>query len=277
MDSKHELDLSMIAEVMNSSNMEGYIDPRTGEVHVGMDGEFFDAEGNVAHLDPYDLVEIPDGNTSDAYEDMVAFAEMLPAGRRQSELLDALEGRGAFRRFKDRVHTGDDMLGRTFSRFADTRTQLRALDWLREDSLITEDEFRTLSEQREAVLDEIREELSATTSRDTDAVAALERELQTAECRADAARVDALLAADFEEIGASGRRWTRTEILALLADESDAAEIEMSDLRTDLLGEDLALVQWESRRGERRARRTSLWRREDGGWRLRHHQGTLLP
>lgn len=108
-------------------------------------------------------------------------------------------------------------------------------------------------------------------------VAALERELQTAACRSTPDRLAVLLAEDFEEIGASGRRWTRKEILARLAEESDAPEIEVVDLRSDLLGADVALVRWESRRGERRALRTSLWRREVDGWRLRHHQGTLIP
>lgn len=278
MDATTEIDLSMIAEAMNSSNVEGYLDPRTGEVQVGMNGEFFDGTGTTLDSEAFeDWIAIPFGQTSDSFQDMVAFAESLPAGRRRSELFDTLEGRGAFRRFKDRVHNGDDMLGRTFSRYASARTQLRALNWLQRESLITEDQFRTLSDPREAVLDEIHEELGGTTSRDTEVVAALERELQTAACRADAVRVEALLAADFEEIGASGRHWTRAEILALLAEESDGAEIEVSDLRSELLTEDLVLVQWESRRGERKARRTSRWRREADGWRLRHHQGTLIP
>lgn len=147
--SKQAIDVFMIADVMNSSNMEGYVDPRTGKVHVGIVGEDCDDEGNVADLDLHGLVKIPDGNTSDAYEDMVAFAEMLPAGRRRTELLDAVEGRGVFRRFKDRVHTGDDMLGRVFSRFGNARSEVRVLEWLGEEGLISEDESRVLGSQRE--------------------------------------------------------------------------------------------------------------------------------
>jgi hypothetical protein len=48
-----------------------------------------------------------------------------------------------------------------------------------------------------------------TTDTDIAAVLRLERELQSAECRRDRARVSALLAEDFSEVGASGRIWDR--------------------------------------------------------------------
>jgi hypothetical protein len=106
----------------------------------------------------------------------------------------------------------------------------------------------------------------------------LERELQSAACRCDRARVSALLAADFSEVGASGRIWDRAATLELLAAESgDAAVIEVHDLTGWVVGDDFVMVRWDSDRGGRRARRTSLWRRERAGWRLVHHQGMLLP
>lgn len=113
---------------------------------------------------------------------------------------------------------------------------------------------------------------------DVEDVLKLERELQGAACRCDHARVRALLAEDFSEVGASGRIWDRASTLELLAAESeDAAVIEVHDLTGRVVGDGFVLVRWDSDRGGRRARRTSLWRREPGGWRLVHHQGTLLP
>jgi hypothetical protein len=53
-----------------------------------------------------------------------------------------------------------------------------------------------------------------TTDSDVADVLQLERELQTAECRRDQARVMALLAEDFEEVGASGRVWDLASALA---------------------------------------------------------------
>jgi hypothetical protein len=117
-----------------------------------------------------------------------------------------------------------------------------------------------------------------TTNNDVADVLQLERELQTAECRRDRARVIALLAADFEEVGASGRVWDLASTLELLDGESDdKAVIEVHDLTGRIVGDGFVLARWDSDRGGRRARRTSLWRRDPAGWRLVHHQGTLLP
>jgi hypothetical protein len=106
----------------------------------------------------------------------------------------------------------------------------------------------------------------------------LERELQTPQCRRDRERVAALLAEDFAEVGASGRFWDRASTLELLGSESaDGTVIEVHDLVGRVLGDGFVLARWDSVRGGRRARRTSLWRRDPAGWRLVHHQGTLLP
>ncbi|MBY0688696.1 DUF4440 domain-containing protein [Microbacterium marinilacus] len=110
-----------------------------------------------------------------------------------------------------------------------------------------------------------------------DDVLALERELQTMSTRRDPARVDMLLAADFHEIGASGRTWDRGEIIASLAEETGSGPIQVHDLAGRVVADGVVLATWISVRGERRALRSSLWRLdEDGRWRLVHHQGTLL-
>src|SRR5215475_9919634 len=117
-----------------------------------------------------------------------------------------------------------------------------------------------------------------TTEIDVAEVLLLERELQTLECRRDRSRVGALLADDFIEVGASGRVWDRPSTLELLCAESgDDAVIEVHDLTGSVIGDGLVMARWDSNRGGRRARRTSLWRREAAGWRLVYHQGTRLP
>lgn len=116
-----------------------------------------------------------------------------------------------------------------------------------------------------------------TAEADVAEVLALERELQTADCRRDPARVRALLADDFLEIGASGRTWNRVQTLELLRGENDAPPIEVHDLHGRVLGDGYVMAWWDSARGGRRARRSSLWRRGPDGWRLVHHQGTPLP
>jgi len=117
-----------------------------------------------------------------------------------------------------------------------------------------------------------------TTDSDVAAVLRLERELQTADCRRDRARIEALLAEDFEEVGASGTLWDRASTLELLdAETPDDSVIEVRNLTGRIVGDGFIMTRWDSHRAGRRARRTSLWRRDPAGWRLVHHQGTLLP
>src|SRR5262245_12204182 len=99
------------------------------------------------------------------------------------------------------------------------------------------------------------------TQQDLDHVLALERELQTPVCRADEARLRQLFAPDFMEIGASGRRWDLDSTLALLREETadeDTGVIDVVEPQARALGPGVIQVFWDSRRGERRARRTSI-------------------
>lgn len=113
---------------------------------------------------------------------------------------------------------------------------------------------------------------------DLDAVLALERELQSPATRADPGRLRQLLHPEFVEIGASGRRWDLRTILAMLQEESaDPAPITVEDLTGRHLTDDLVQVFWDSDHAGRRARRTSLWQRDEAGWRQVYHQGTPLP
>lgn len=110
---------------------------------------------------------------------------------------------------------------------------------------------------------------------DLSTVLALERELQTAECRRDRERLTRLLADDFTEVGASGTMWDKSSILDMLGTEIPV-EIEVIEPTGRVIGPDYVLLQWVSQTPEMRARRTSLWRRTDTGWELVHHQGTPL-
>ncbi len=93
---------------------------------------------------------------------------------------------------------------------------------------------------------------------------------------------EAVLAPDFAEIGASGRRWTRAEILeALHADPPDPS-ISIEAFEVADLGPDLILATYDTRviapdGAERRSRRSSTWVRQDDRWQLRFNQGTPIP
>jgi len=112
-----------------------------------------------------------------------------------------------------------------------------------------------------------------------DRVLNLERELQTPACRADETRLRELIATDFVEVGASGRRWDFDATMAMLREESaendDVIHVDRLEARELVPG--VVQVFWDSDRGGRRARRTSIWREHRGGWQQVYHQGTVLP
>lgn len=96
--------------------------------------------------------------------------------------------------------------------------------------------------------------------------------------RRDRAQVSALLSEDFVEFGASGRKWTRDEILVLLENEY-YKQATIVDFRCTLLAENVALVtylaEWNGiPEGIGSSLRSSVWIKQNDVWRLRFHQGT---
>jgi hypothetical protein len=106
--------------------------------------------------------------------------------------------------------------------------------------------------------------------------------LEAALANRDATGIDgglaALIADDFLEIGASGRRWTAAEVRGLLAAEAvtPLPALELDDFAATEVAEDVVLVTFRLG-GERPSERSSIWIRRDGRWQVRFHQGTLLP
>lgn len=121
------------------------IDPRTGEVvfwtsDTGIDGE------NPVDLDELDLVLIGPLPSYIWYQDMVDFAEGISdrsAGRRLGR---ALEGRGAFRRFRSELYQRHPELISVWQSFRDARARVRAVDWLVEEGLVEEQAARRFAE-----------------------------------------------------------------------------------------------------------------------------------
>jgi hypothetical protein len=101
-------------------------------------------------------------------------------------------------------------------------------------------------------------------------------------------KAEALLHPDFFEFGASGRCWTRDEIIAMLAEEPAAdgqeAVATVSDMTGTRLADDVVLVTYTTERladangrPGRRCHRSTIWRRTPEGWRAYFHQGTVIP
>ena len=84
----------------------------------------------------------------------------------------------------------------------------------------------------------------------------------------------ALLDRGFREFGSSGRAWDYESILDL-TNRDDSVSPTVDEVRADRLGPDVILLTYRTRTPTRTARRSSVWRRQDGGsWRIYFHQGT---
>lgn len=114
----------------------------------------------------------------------------------------------------------------------------------------------------------------AATLTDEEYVIAMERALLSDEVRSDPAAVAALLHPDWQEVGRSGRLWTREDSLAVIG-PSEPLDFEV--VSTDRIGPDTILLLWRTSTDDRSTLRSTLWVRSSGQWRARFHQGTDEP
>ncbi|MGW3332757.1 nuclear transport factor 2 family protein [Streptomyces rubiginosohelvolus] len=133
--------------------------------------------------------------------------------------------------------------------------------------------------------------MSPTSQENTDVSAAIEAELQLMDpaVRASRSLAARLLDPEFVEVGASGRRWTYEEMLAALPEldggggsgegDGDGPRFEPAGMAGVVLAPGVVHLTYETVFDGRRARRSSLWRRQDGetSWRMYYHQATPVP
>lgn len=117
--------------------------------------------------------------------------------------------------------------------------------------------------------------------KDTLELKKLEEALWRSEIRLSPEKMDALLADDFMEIGSSGRIYDRQVTLAIPVKET-GSRLPLADFTAKELAPSLALVNYTSiqRRpdgSEKRALRTSIWKKMGPSWVLCFHQGTPAP
>jgi hypothetical protein len=94
------------------------------------------------------------------------------------------------------------------------------------------------------------------------------------------AELEAATDPDFFEVGASGRVYERDFVLDVVAqryaDGTAEDDLRGRDFHCRELAPDLYQLSYRLTQGDRETRRTSLWRRVDGRWRILHHQGTVV-
>ena len=107
------------------------------------------------------------------------------------------------------------------------------------------------------------------------AVMSAERDLLDPAIRTDRSRVAAFIADHFREIGASGRVFDRSAIIAeLAAERPEPTPRELDDVATMQLADDVVLLTYRLRGPSGVSRRSSIWRMTAHGPRIEFHQGT---
>jgi predicted nucleotidyltransferase len=131
------VDLADLAQALQDHSYEHswWFDPRTGAVELWSDdiADELDEE----HPDERGLIAIEPEHSSEAWQDMADFAAMVPDPEVRRRLERAIEGRGAFRRFKDELLDHPELREAWFA-LADARIERRALRWLADEGLVDE-------------------------------------------------------------------------------------------------------------------------------------------
>lgn len=90
---------------------------------------------------------------------------------------------------------------------------------------------------------------------------------------------ESMMAEDFWEVGASGRRYSREFVLDILDERREHPPEKDSWVTGDFwcreLGSEMYLLTYTLRQGERKTRRATIWQRTSGGWKIVFHQGTV--
>ncbi|MEV7230796.1 UPF0158 family protein [Polymorphospora sp. NPDC051019] len=129
-----DLDLDELVTALQSQ--DGYeqfwlIDPVTGEITFGSSDLDPDPD-----LDDCDLVRIDPLPSRVWYRDMADFTDGIADERAGDRLARAIQGRGAFRRFKDELHDEYPHLLQLWHGFSGRRAIRRAVEWLADNSLV---------------------------------------------------------------------------------------------------------------------------------------------
>lgn len=132
-----------------------------------------------------------------------------------------------------------------------------------------EREFHAVDESEDGELERVRGELMAR-----------EPIFHRPEFGATRDDIERMTAEDFCEIGASGRWYDREFVLDVLEERQQAPDQESwatSDFRCRRLAPDVFLLTYLLvQEGSRRTRRSTLWHRADGDWKILFHQGTII-
>lgn len=149
------IDLEELAMHLDSPEYDaGYFDSATGEVYQAFEGEVLGDDGEPVDLDETEWVSLGGRSSHEAYDDMAAFANAVADPKLADRLQGALQGRGAFRRFKDAMYAAPEAVGRAWNGFRNSRAESRAVAWLLTQEFISEADGSAALEELNRACDE---------------------------------------------------------------------------------------------------------------------------
>ncbi len=102
----------------------------------------------------------------------------------------------------------------------------------------------------------------------------LELMLQQPKVRCSREQLMQLLHKDFVEVGRSGKRYSREEVVEHLVAEPSVNQLHARDFHVVVLSDSAALLTYCTGNGETATQRASIWVREADAWQIIYHQGT---
>jgi hypothetical protein len=157
-----DIDLAGVAEALgdNSGETAWWYDPTNGQIEMAVpDSHEMDTEDDDDPLER-GLVPIEPIGSPDAYRDMVEFAESTASPHASDLLLRAIEGRGAFRRFRDTLYEFPDLSERWFE-YSNAASERRAIDWLLDERRVDPDDAEAEREARAATMAAVLAEIGS--------------------------------------------------------------------------------------------------------------------
>lgn len=148
------IDLGDLARALEDNAYEhtSWFDPTAGVVEVCTGDDSVDTGEEPEERGWLPIAPI---ESHDAYRDLEDFASCVRDPRARQLLERAIQGRGAFRRFKDVLFDFPELRD-TWFRFHDTRMERRAIEWLVEHALIDREHGeRAIAQRPDPVLPEI--------------------------------------------------------------------------------------------------------------------------
>ncbi len=147
-----DIDVAGVADALDnaSGDIRWWYEPATGRVEPDVTDNHLDDLADEGDRD-HEMLLVESLGSRDSYRDMVDFANAVGDPRAAQLLTRALEGRGAFRRFRDTIDAFDELRPQWLA-YRRAASERRAITWLDERHLVERSDVETELELRSATM-----------------------------------------------------------------------------------------------------------------------------